>query len=673
MKNYILVILVFFPMIMGVINYFVNKRNRKRDITAIIVSILELIFMFYVAFAYPIENEVLGFSFKADGFRAIYAIICGFMWTCTLIFSRQYMLFYDKKDRYYLFNLLTLGATVGVFYSNNLWTTFLFFELMSLTSFVLVVHEETKEAIKAAATYLIIAIISGMILLMGMFLIQGELDTLDFESIYQMCKEGISRKTYTGGVLLLIGFGAKAGMFPLHIWLPKAHPVAPAPASALLSGILTKTGVFGIIICVTCIFQTVKSFAILLLILAMITMLLGAVLAVFSIDLKRTLACSSMSQIGFILTGLAMMIFLQSENILAFEGSFLHMVNHSLIKLSLFMIAGVVYMNVHRLDLNEIRGFGRKKRLLMVCFAFAALSLMGIPLFGGYISKTLIHESIVEYCHLLSSSSLFLMKLVEYAFLFAGGLTIAYMLKLFVCIFIEKNNDEEMQRMFDRERRFMSLPTTIVVVLSSFILPLLGCIPQYTSHYLMKLSSSFFKIEEELTFIPYFSLKNMSGAFISIGIGLLVYFLFVRFVLIKKDAKGRQFYVNRWPSWLDMENLIYRPMVFRIKDKNSLNFISYGIIFLVRSLSELMDGCIYFVKRFILRQYKYQFDSSPFTYKLGRILDHYKKTEKPYYSYRLLEGHLIIKDVQDTLNSTFAFDFLMACIGLVVALLCVLL
>ena len=122
-----------------------------------------------------------------------------------------------------------------------------------------------------------------------------------------------------------------------------------------------------------------------------------------------------------------------------------------------------------------------------------------------------------------------------------------------------------------------------------------------------------------------------------------------------------------------MENLIYRPMVFRIKDKNSLNFISYGIIFLVRSLSELMDGCIYFVKRFILRQYKYQFDSSPFTYKLGRILDHYKKTEKPYYSYRLLEGHLIIKDVQDTLNSTFAFDFLMACIGLVIALLCVLL
>ncbi len=673
MNDYILLIIVFFPMIAGVINYFVNKQSRRRDFTAIIISAIEFILMIYVAFVYPIDNEVLGFHFKADGFRTIYALICGFMWLCTLIFSRQYMLFYDKKDRYYLFNLLTLGATVGVFYSNDFWTTFMFFELMSFTSFVLVVHEETKEAIKAATTYLIIAVISGMILLMGMFLIQVDLDTLNFDNIYLLCKDHISTRTYIGGVLLLIGFGAKAGMFPLHIWLPKAHPVAPAPASALLSGILTKTGIFGIIVCVTCIFPSVHSFAVILLVLAVITMLLGAVLAVFSIDLKRTLACSSMSQIGFILTGLSMMIFLKSENILAFEGSFLHMVNHSLIKLSLFMIAGVVYMNVHRLDLNEVRGFGRNKPILMICFAFAALSLMGIPLFGGYISKTLIHESIVEYCGVLSSTSLVLMKIVEYAFLFAGGLTIAYMLKLFVCVFIEKNNDSEMQGSFDRDRRFMNLPTTIVIVISSIILPILGCLPQYSAHYLMNASASFFKIEGKISFIQYFTLKNLSGVFISLGVGLLVYFLFIRLVLIKKDAKGRSVYVDKWPKWLDMGELVYRPMIFSVKDRNRLNFISYGVICIVRFISELMDASIYIVRKYILRQHRYQFDGSPFTYKLGRIMDKYKKKDKPHYSYRFLEGHLIIKDVQDTLNSTFSFDFLMACIGLVITLLVVLL
>ena len=118
--------------------------------------------------------------------------------------------------------------------------------------------------------------------------------------------------------------------------------------------ILTKTGVFGIIVLVVYIFPSVQSFAVVLLILALITMLLGAVLAVFSINFKRTLACSSMSQIGFILTGLAMMIFLNVHNGIAYQGSFLHMVNHSLIKLSLFMIAGVIYMNIHKLNLNEI-------------------------------------------------------------------------------------------------------------------------------------------------------------------------------------------------------------------------------------------------------------------------------------------------------------------------------
>ena len=123
----------------------------------------------------------------------------------------------------------------------------------------------------------------------------------------------------------------------------------------------------------------------------------GALLAVFSVDLKRTLACSSMSQIGFILVGVGMQGLLGEENLPAVHGTLLHMVNHSLIKLVLFMAAGVVFMNVHALDLNEIRGFGRKKPLLKSVFLAGALAIGGIPLFSGYISKTLLHESILEY------------------------------------------------------------------------------------------------------------------------------------------------------------------------------------------------------------------------------------------------------------------------------------
>ena len=133
-------------------------------------------------------------------------------------------------------------------------------------------------------------------------------------------------------------------------------------------------------------------------------MALGAVLALFSINLKRTLACSSMSQIGFILTGVGMMILntaAESEEGagIAMSGLMLHMVNHSLIKLCLFLAAGVVVMNLHVLTLDEIRGWGRNKPFLKLSFALGALGISGVPLFNGYISKTLMHEGIVEGIH----------------------------------------------------------------------------------------------------------------------------------------------------------------------------------------------------------------------------------------------------------------------------------
>ena len=665
MSSCVLLILVFLPILMGLVAYFVGKKNENvRDIIAIVTSIIEVLLMVYVVIKYPITNTLIGMEFKADGFRSIYALIATFMWMCTIIFSKEYMHHYEKKNRYYLFYLVTLGATVGVFLSSSLWTTFMFFEMMSLTSFVLVIHDERKESLSAGNTYLSIAIISGMILLMGMFILQVELKTLRFDEIYALCKDGINPRVYAAGICLLLGFGAKAGMFPLHTWLPKAHPVAPAPASALLSGILTKAGVFGIIICVTYIFPSVKSFAVILLILALITMLLGAVLAVFSINFKRTLACSSMSQIGFILTGLSMMIFLQSHNAIAFEGSFLHMVNHSLIKLSLFMIAGVIYMNIHRLNLNEIKGFGRNKHFIKICFAIAMLGIMGIPLFNGYISKTLIHEAIVEYAHLLTGSELFWIKAAEYVFLFSGGLTIAYMLKIFICVFFEKNNDENLQKEYDSKKKHMRWYSYLVIGLASFILPFLGFLPSLTSNNLATLVADFFNVDaHHLHFPDYFAWVNLKGAVISLAIGLFVYFVIIRLWLVKKNENGQKEYIERFKSLGLAINKIKKAII---------KAVVLAILFIFRSLCDFVDVMIFLTRKFILREYKYEFNGSPLFYKIGEYIDRIKKTDDHYFALKFNERHLIVKDVRDTLNATFAFDFLMACIGIVVILIIVL-
>ncbi len=499
-----------------------------------------------------------GLFLRLDGFRLIYCCIALFMWTVSLLFSIEYFAHYQHKARYYGFLILTMFATLGVFLSADFLTLFVFFEVMSLSSFVWVAQEETESALQAGKTYLAVAVIGGMVLLMGLFLFQDAVGTLHMDGLWEAVQAVWTEKStqiYVAGFLMLFGFGAKAGMFPMHFWLPKAHPVAPAPASALFSGILTKCGVFGILILTAEVFFHDLTWGGVILTLGIITMIVGAVPAVFSVNLKRTLACSSVSQIGFIFVGVGMQCFLGEENALAVRGTFLHMVNHSLIKLLLFNCAGVVYMNLHALDLNVVRGFGRKKPFLKVCFLMGALGIGGIPLWNGYVSKTLLHESIVEYCehlaHLGESEVLF--RAIEWSFLISGGLTVAYMLKLFLCLFVEKNRDSKKQAEYDSQTSYMSGLSKLVIGLVAAVLPVLGFFPGKTMDIMADAVMGVMKSESPAHAVQYFTWTNLKGGLISIGIGALVYLFVIRKVFVKKGK-----YVNLWPEKVDIEKFFVK-------------------------------------------------------------------------------------------------------------------
>lgn len=495
-----------------------------------------------------------GLSFTADGFRIVFAAVTIFAWLMSLALSLQYMKGEEHQPRYYFFTVVTLAATLGVFFSADFFTALIFFELMSFTSYTWVAQTEKPAALRAADTYLAVAVIGGLAMLMGLFLLYHMYGTLDFEQLGELARAGKpSPMLYAAGVCILTGFGAKAGIFPLHIWLPKAHPVAPAPASALLSGVLTKTGIFGVIVLSVRVFAGDAFWGSLLLALGTCTMVIGALLAVFSVDLKRTLACSSVSQIGFITVGLGMCALLYGEHTLAAHGAMLHMVNHSLIKLVLFLSAGVIYMNTHQLDLNVIRGFGRKKPFLKLCFLGGALAIGGIPLFSGYISKTLLHESILEY------GSVGWVKLVEILFIVSGGMTVAYMTKLFVTIFIEENTDAALQSSYDAKRVYMTPLSALSVGLPAVVLVLWGFLPHRVMDAAAVFGGAFFGLEEAGHTVNYFSGESLLGAAYSIVIGALVYGLFIRRVLMVKNETGERTLVNRWASWLDLENVVYRP------------------------------------------------------------------------------------------------------------------
>ena len=504
----------------------------------------------------------------------IYCYIALFMWSVSLLFSKEYFAHYSHKARYYGFMLITMFATLGVFLAKDLFTMFIFFEVMSLSSYVWVVQEETEEALEVGVTYLTIAVIGGMVMLMGLFLLNHALGTLQIDKLYQAVQSVWSEKSgqiYTAGFLMLFGFGAKAGMFPLHFWLPKAHPVAPAPASALLSGILTKCGILGILVLTAQIFVHDLTWGSVILTLGVFGMVVGAVLAVFSVNLKRTLACSSVSQIGFILVGVGMQCFLGEENALAVWGTFLHMVNHSLIKLLLFNLAGVIYMNTHALDLNTVRGFGRKKPFLMITFLMGALGIGGMPLLNGYVSKTLLHESIVEYiAHLTAHGhSALLFQTIEWIFLFSGGLTVAYMLKLFVCLFMEKNS--KLQEQYDAKSNYMSVLSKLVLGISAVILPIMGAFPGMTMNKMADAVMGFLRSGPLHHEVHYFTWVNLKGGLISIGIGILVYFLVIRKVFMKNGN-----YVNLWPEKLDLE-VIFSKLV-------------WGMLAVLGFISKILDG-----------------------------------------------------------------------------------
>lgn len=669
----LLVFGVFFPMAGAVISYLLGRYQENiRDYFADGVTVITFaVFLFLLvcrmrggfdtlSFTVPYVCG-MGLCFTLDGFRALYAAIAAFMWVMSTLFSREYFSHSGNRNRYYLFLLLTLGAVIGVFLSADFFTAFLFFELMSFTSYVWVAHDEEKESLRAAGTYLAVAVIGGLVMLMGIFLLYHIAGTLQFDELADYVSHAAfadRKELWAAGICMLFGFGAKAGAFPLHIWLPKAHPVAPAPASALLSGILTKAGMYGILILSGCLFPGNSAWGSMILIIGVCTMVVGAVPALFSVDIKRILACSSVSQIGFILVGVGMSGLLAEENGLAVRGSLFHMVNHSLIKLTLFMAAGVVFMNAHKLNLNDVKGFGRKKPLLNYIFLMGALGIGGVPLWNGYISKTLIHESIVEYSSLLQRgavSGIFsagVMKGIEWTFLVSGGLTAAYMLKLYIALFVEKNDDPLVQERYDSLKgRYMNKVSAFALTVSATLLPVMG----------------FWQAGEAET-IAYFSIENLKGGLISIGIGVLIYLVAVRMWLMRKE-EGKTIYLDRWKPWMDLENTIYRPLLLKLFP------FFFGVV--CRALDSLTDTVVVALRKTVYRDSKLPHEleeGTAITHMLGGMANTAqraanatiwkKKKRNVDYEHKYALVYEELQEDKFIIGRSMSFGLLMFCIGL---------
>ncbi len=641
-------VLVFFPLLAAFLTHFAGKKSAKAQQVCLLAGTgIELILAVAVCvgcYGMSISLPGCGIHFTVDGFRAIYGIISAFMWFVSAVCCPRYFAADEKRGRFYFFFLATLCATEGVFLSADLYTTFLFFEIMTFTSYAWVIQNETPAAMKAGKLYLSIAITGGMATLMGLFMLYRLTGTLMIEELAARCA-GVEDRTalYTAAFCILAGFGAKAGLFPLHDWLPAAHPVAPAPASALLSGVLTKTGVFGVLIVTAQIMSGDKLWGGVLFLLGMITLLIGAVRALFETGMKYILAFSSLSQIGFIMVGVGLMALLGTENTLAANGTVLYMMNHSLVKLVLFLLAGVIDRSAGSLDINEIRGYCRNKPLLHVIYLCSAASLSGIPLFCGYQSKTLLHEAIVAYANIGGG----LITAAEWLFLLGGGMTLAYLLKIYIAVFVEK----PVNPVFRNKERIASAPVLALLTISSLSLAVLGLFPQLS----MKIvgAASGFIGSAPLTHYSFFTPENLKGSAISIAFGVIIYLVVIRGLLSKKK-EGVCIYRHLWKEEWNIADLLYIPICKGLAAVCSV---------IARFFADLTDMAILLLRRTVFADsIERTAQEHPLAQRLGQWYDRLRGKDA-HTDKRLVKALDTVHETNDKISGSFSFAMLMSCLG----------
>jgi NADH-quinone oxidoreductase subunit L/multicomponent Na+:H+ antiporter subunit D len=328
------------------------------------------------------------FALRADAAGLLFALLASTLWIATSVYSVGYMRGLDEHDqtRYFAAFAASIAATMGVAFAANLLTLFVFYELLTLATYPLVAHSGTAEARAAGRKYLAYTLGGGVLAFAGILLVGVLADTVAFEAggVAGLATADPTLARAAFG-LLVAGFGVKAAVMPLHGWLPAAM-VAPTPVSGLLHAVaVVKSGAFAVTRSVLYVFgpETASDLGVAsaLAVAAAVTMVLAGVVGLRQDSLKRGLAYSTVSQLSYIVLGVALL------TPLAMFGALLHVVAHAFMKITLFFVAGVVYVETGEKYVSDLGGVAARLPATMTAFAVAAAGLVGFPLVAGFVSK----------------------------------------------------------------------------------------------------------------------------------------------------------------------------------------------------------------------------------------------------------------------------------------------
>ena len=403
----------------------------------------------------------LDIYFKADTLGILFAVLFSFIFLCIGIYSFDY--FGEEKEhrkKFYIFFGIVWIVFVLISFAGNIITFYILFELMTLSTFPMVLIDRTKESIIASLKYLFYSLAGAYCALFGLFFVCRYSESIKFTPGGVLSSEAIAEHPtlmLICAFMMIIGFGVKSGMFPMHAWLPTAHPVAPSPASALLSGVIVKGGILAQIRVIYEIFGVsflkgtwVQTTVI---VLALITIFMGSMVALGEPRLKKRLAYSTVSQLSYIVFGL--MIF----NETAFAGSILQLVSHALCKSALFMCAGS-FLTEGIQNVSDLNGIGYRMRMTIWSFIIASLGLIGIPpTLGAFAKWNLGTGSFTAGIPVWSIAG-------PIVLIISALLTAGYLLPIGTRAFFKVGEESELCKKANEKSKKMTIPTAILALSS---------------------------------------------------------------------------------------------------------------------------------------------------------------------------------------------------------------
>jgi len=453
------------PIFFGILILLTGEKNRNlRDLWSILASVSKFAVVISLL-PITLRGDIVEFApklfslspavslvFRVDALGQFFAGLTALLWIITTIYSIGYMrtLREHNQTRYFFAFAMCVASAISIAYAGNLFTLFIFYEMLSISTYPLVIHHETEEAMRAGRKYLLYVLFGSVMILGAMAYTYSIAGTLT------LSQNGIVKGAASNNMLRLLfmayilGFGVKSAIMPLHSWLPSAM-VAPTPVSALLHAVaVVKAGVFGVTRVVYNIYgaelMKTLSLDLLLGIAASITIIMASIYALRQDNLKLRLAYSTVSQLSYIVLGAALV------SLSGTTGGILHIFNQAVMKITLFFCAGAIYAHTGKKYISEMQGIGKKMPITMAAFTIGAIGMTGFPPTAGFITKWYLAVGSLESGHII-----FLLVLLVSALLNA-----AYWLPIVYNAFFKEPLDGNTE--FDEAPPMLVIPLVITAI-----------------------------------------------------------------------------------------------------------------------------------------------------------------------------------------------------------------